>query len=184
MHRRGCTWFALGCLSIVVLTYLVVLVVTKTVFPAYRNDSGAMEPTLAVGDNVITNRSSNVTRGDMIVFRYPQKPDTMFVKRVVGLPGERIEIRSKKVYVNGTELSEPYASHVDENVLPNNPALPEPYRSRDHFGPFTVPAERFFVLGDNRDRSSDSCYWGPVPRENIGGQVILVISRQNGVWRP
>src|SRR6266508_335269 len=158
-------------------------------FQAFKIPTGSMEDNLKVGDHIIVNKfiygpASNAwkrvlplrdpKRGDIIVFRYPLQPDTDFVKRVIGMPGDTVEIRDKKVSVNGKQLVEPYVIHEDSTVYPLQPALPEPYRSRDQFGPFTVPAGQYFAMGDNRDRSSDSRYWGTVPRGMIKGRAFMV----------
>ncbi|MGZ8833684.1 MAG: signal peptidase I, partial [Thermoanaerobaculia bacterium] len=117
------------------------------VFQAFKIPTGSMEDNLKIGDHIIVNKfiyGSNglgplsslvpireVKRGDIIVFRYPLQPDTDFVKRVIGTPGDEIEIRRKKVWINGKRLEEPYVLHEDPEIIPNKPALPEPYRSRD-----------------------------------------------------
>jgi signal peptidase I len=160
------------------------------VFQAFKIPTGSMEDNLKVGDHIIVNKFiygaatsepfrrfialREVERGDIIVFRYPLQPDTDFVKRVIGMPGDTIEVRNKVVYVNGKALVEPYVVHEDPQIFPNQPALPEPYRSRDWFGPYTVPPENYFAMGDNRDRSSDSRYWGTVPRSMIKGRAFMV----------
>ncbi|HJQ38010.1 MAG TPA: signal peptidase I, partial [Thermoanaerobaculia bacterium] len=128
------------------------------------------------GDNFLTRLVPlrDVRRGDVIVFRFPEQPETDFVKRVIGLPGDTLLIRNKQVYINGAPLAEPYAVFDDPQVYPNQPALPEPYRSRDHFGPFTVGPGQYFAMGDNRDHSHDSRYWGPVPRGMIKGRAFMV----------
>jgi len=159
------------------------------VFQAFKIPTGSMEDNLKVGDHIIVNRCiygpaadalkghiplRDIRRGDIIVFRYPLQPDTDFVKRVIGMPGDILEIRDKKLSINGKMLDEPYVVHVDPNVFPLQPALPEPYRSRDQFGPYTVPPDRYFAMGDNRDRSSDSRYWGTVPRGMIKGRAFMV----------
>jgi len=158
------------------------------VFQAFKIPTGSMEDNLKVGDHIIVNKFiygpgpalggllplRDVKRGDIIVFRYPLQPDTDFVKRVIGMPGDTVEIRDKVVSVNGTALSEPYVLHDDPQIYPLQPALPEPYRSRDQFGPFKVPQGQYFAMGDNRDRSSDSRYWGTVPRTMIKGRAFMV----------
>jgi signal peptidase I len=166
------------------MIYVALFVISKTIFPLYRVPTSAMDPTIAPGDLAISNRSTKVHRGSIITFVYPLDRRTMFVKRVVGLPGETILVRDKKLFINGKELAEPYASHVDRRVYPLDPALPEPYQSRDQFGPYTIPPGQYFVLGDNRDVSSDSRYWGTVPEKNIRGHVIVVVSRTVGFHRP
>ena len=96
------------------------------------------------------------------------------MKRIVGLPGETIEIRDKQLFVNGSPLAEPYVHHEDREIYPRNDMLPEPYRSRDQFGPLTIPASHYFMLGDNRDRSHDSRWWGALPAKNVIGRAVLV----------
>src|SRR6266566_3889135 len=158
------------------------------VFQAFKIPTGSMEDNLKVGDHIVVNKFiygpgpnlkgflplRDIKRGDIIVFRYPLQPDTDFVKRVIGMPNDIVEIRDKKVSVNGMQLDEPYVIHEDSTVYPLQPALPEPYRSRDQFGPYTVPAGQYFAMGDNRDRSSDSRYWGTVPRGMIKGRAFMV----------
>src|SRR6266550_8883922 len=158
------------------------------VFQAFKIPTGSMEDNLKVGDHIIVNKFiygpgpnmggllplRDVRRGDIIVFRYPLQPDTDFVKRVIGMPGDVVTVRDKVVSVNGTALVEPYVVHEDPQVYPLQPALPEPYRSRDQFGPYKVPFGQYFAMGDNRDRSSDSRYWGTVPRGMIKGRAFMV----------
>jgi signal peptidase I len=158
-------------------------------FQAFKIPTGSMEDNLKIGDHIIVNKFiygptgpawqrllalRDIHRGDIIVFRYPLQPDTDFVKRVIGMPGDTIEIRNKRVSINGKALDEPYVLHEDSTVYPLQPALPEPYRSRDQFGPYSVPAGQYFAMGDNRDRSSDSRYWGTVPRSMIKGRAFMV----------
>ena len=160
------------------------------VFQAFKIPTGSMEDNLKIGDHIIVNKFvygpkpdgvlgslfplRDVERGDIVVFRFPLQPDTDFVKRVVALPGETVEIRDKKLIIDGEPQNEPYVVYDDPQIYPNQPALPEPYRSRDQFGPYTVPAESYFAMGDNRDRSSDSRYWGTVPRSLIKGRAFMV----------
>jgi signal peptidase I len=160
------------------------------VFQAFKIPTGSMEDNLKIGDHIIVNKFMygpdgngpfsglfplrDVKQGDIIVFRYPLQPDTDFVKRVIGMPGDVITVKDKKVAVNGKQLNEPYVIHVDPQTYPAQPALPEPYRSRDQYGPYTVPPDSYFAMGDNRDRSSDSRYWGTVPRSMIKGRAFMV----------
>ncbi|HEX2059595.1 MAG TPA: signal peptidase I [Thermoanaerobaculia bacterium] len=158
-------------------------------FQAFKIPSGSMEDNLLVGDHIVVNKFiygpkaslfggvlplRDVERGDIIVFRFPEQPDVDFVKRVVALPGETIAIRDKKVFIDGRALDEPYARFADERTYPAGPYLPEPYRSRDQFGPYRVPAGHYFAMGDNRDHSHDSRYWGAVPRSLIKGRAFMV----------
>ena len=160
------------------------------VFQAFKIPTGSMEDNLKIGDHIIVNKFiygpepgsllsrftpiRDIARGDIIVFRYPLQPDTDFVKRVIGMPGDTVEVRNKQVSINGLTLDEPYVIHEDPQVYPMQPALPEPYRSRDQFGPYTVPEGQYFAMGDNRDKSSDSRYWGTVPRSMIKGRAFMV----------
>jgi len=152
-------------------------------FRTYRIPTGTMDPTIPVGCGVVVRVQKSAARGDIIAFRYPLDPKTTFLKRVAAVGGDIVEIRDKHLYVNGAEAREPYVVHTDEQTYPNLVALPEPYRSRDQFGPYRVPNEHYFVLGDNRDRSSDSRYWGPVPAANLTGRVVAAYTFTR-FWRP
>ena len=154
--------------------------------------SGSMENTLLIGDHLFVNRfifgsgggergilpAREVRRGDIVIFRAPEDPNNDLVKRCIGLPGDKIEMIAKRLYVNGQEVrDQPYASNRDDRMyltrdtsgvpLPGAPA-------RDFFGPFTVPADEFFFLGDNRDNSHDSRFWGTAPRRYIKGRAFLI----------
>ena len=155
----------------------------RYVLKTFRIPTGAMSPTLPPGSIVFVHPTSDVAIGDITVFRYPVDPRYSYVMRIVAAGGDTVQIREKKLFVNGAEKNEPYAVHEDSVVYPNQPALPEPYRSRDWFGPYRVPADSFFVLGDNRDRSADSRWWGVVPHANVFGRVVYVIG-PNGMRRP
>ncbi len=159
------------------------------VFQAFKIPSGSMEDNLKIGDHIIVNKFiygpgagtmaglvplRDVQRGDIIVFRYPQQPEIDFVKRVIGLPGDRVSIENRKVFVNGERLEEPYAVFVDVRVYERSEFLPETQRYRDQLEPFLVPEGRYFVMGDNRDHSHDSRYWGTVPRTMIKGRAFMV----------
>jgi signal peptidase I len=170
---------ALGLLPFVVLVALWSTGMVRT----YRNLTGSMDPTSSTGDRMIARPTGSVHRGDIIVFDYPPQPAVVFAKRVVAVGGDTVEIRSKQLFVNGIAVAEPYAVHLDPIIYPAIPTLPEPFRSRDHFGPFEVPKGTYFVLGDNRDRSSDSRYWGVVPGENLRGRVVLLFSWSRGFRR-
>lgn len=158
-------------------------------FQAFKIPSPSMEDNLLVGDHIIVNKFiygpkapllngllplRDVERGDVVVFRWPEQPEVDFVKRVVAMPGETIAIRNKKILIDGRPLDEPYVVHSDSKIYPGGPYLPEPYRSRDQFGPFRVPPGHYFAMGDNRDQSHDSRYWGTVPRDLIKGRAFMV----------
>jgi signal peptidase I len=160
------------------------------VFQAFKIPTGSMEDNLKVGDHIIVNKFiygpqgdnfltrlaplRDIRRRDIVIFRFPEQPDTDFVKRVIALPGETVMIRNKKVYIDGRPLDEPYVVHDDPQIYPDQPALPEPFRSRDQFGPFRVGPDQYFAMGDNRDHSHDSRFWGPVPRGMIKGRAFMV----------
>jgi len=149
-----------------------------------------MERNILVGDHLIVNKflfasggggllsrllpHRAVRRGDVIVFKFPEDPRRDFIKRVVALPGETVEIRDKSVYVEGMRLPDDRATFSDDRVWPDDPKLPESYRRRDQSRPFTVPPGSYFALGDNRDNSYDSRFWGPVPAENMKGRAMFV----------
>jgi signal peptidase I len=131
-----------------------------------------MKPTLLVGDHILVNKLPNSTdqieRGDIIVFPYPPDPRKDFLKRVVGLPGDLFEIRDKEIYINNHPLQEGYIIHTDKNIIPAE------VRPRDNFGPLNVPPDSVFVLGDNRDESFDSRYWGIVELNKVKGKVTKI----------
>lgn len=159
-------------------------------FQAFQVPSSSMERNILVGDHLIVNKflfsrarsgalarllpHRAVRRGDVAVFKFPEDPRRDFIKRVVALPGETVEIRDKDVYVEGIRLDEPYVVHTDDRVWPDDPKLPESYRRRDQSRPFTVPPDSYFALGDNRDNSYDSRFWGPVPAGNLKGRALVV----------
>jgi signal peptidase I len=141
-------------LSLVIITFVV---------QAFYIPSGSMEPTLMVNDRILVAkflyRFEPIARGDVIVFRYPLNPQRDFVKRVMGLPGERAQLKEGVVYVNGQRISEKgYTIKADFG----------------NYGPVTVPQGQFFVLGDNRNNSEDSRFFGYVPRDNIIGKAIFI----------
>jgi signal peptidase I len=132
----------------------------------FRIPQAGMQPAIPAGSRVIVLRTGNVRANDITVFRYPLDDRYVYVQRVVATGGDEVEIRNKQLFVNRFLMKEPYAIHEDPNV--------ERAQPRDQFGPYQVPAGSFFVLGDNRDASSDSRNWGPVPHANVVGRVIFV----------
>jgi signal peptidase I len=146
---------------------------------AYKIPSGSMIPTLLVGDYILVNRLEyglripyykyifrwgEIKRGDVIVFVFPEDPSKDFIKRVIALPGETIEIKRKKIYIDGREIEDKWGFFSDNYFGP----------PRDDFGPFQVPPEHVFVMGDNRDESNDSRFWGPVNIQNIKGKAFII----------
>lgn len=160
------------------------------VFQTFKIPTGSMIDNLLIGDHLVVNKFvygnagegplaelfpfREIQRGDIVVFRFPLDPNMDYVKRVVGLPGDVVSIRDKQVYINGAPLDEPYKIHRDPSTYESLPNIDEQYRRRDQMGPYTVPPGQYFVMGDNRDLSWDSRYWGSVPREYIKGRPFIV----------
>lgn len=150
-------------------------------FQAFRIPSASMEENLLPGDYILVNKfifacgasswlpGRPVSRGDVVVFKFPQEPTRDFIKRCVGLPGDTIEIRDRRLFVNQQAIDE--TAYVPPREL--GPVVKR-VRPRDEFGPITVPPDQYFCLGDNRDNSDDSRYWGTVPRRFIKGRAVLV----------
>ncbi len=167
----------------IIIAVLLALVIRTFVVQAFKIPSGSMEDTLAIGDHILVNKFIYGTkipftdkrvltvrdpkRGDVVVFEYPEDPSKDFIKRVVGLPGDVVEGRDKKVYVNGKPYENPHEVHKEKEVIPKaqNP--------RDSFGPVTVPAGSYFMMGDNRDRSYDSRFWGFVKNDKLKGLAFI-----------
>jgi signal peptidase I len=154
------------------------------VIQAFRIPSESMVKTLLVGDFLFVNKFEygakipfthirlpgvrKPQRGDIIVFQFPQDPSKDFIKRCIATGGETVEIKDKNVYVNGRELDEPYAVHSDSTVRPAG------FDFRDNFGPYTVPKGDLFMMGDNRDNSNDSRYWGPLDMDLVKGRAMFL----------
>jgi signal peptidase I len=150
----------------------------------------SMEKTVLAGDHVVVNKflfapsaigrldrflpRRPVRRGDLIVFKFPEDPRRDFVKRAVALADEAVEIRSKQVFVNGSPEPGTAAFHSEARVWPDDPELPEALRRRDQVPLLVVPPGTYFALGDNRDNSYDSRFWGPVPAANLKGRPLFV----------
>ena len=134
----------------------------------YKMATASMLPTLQKDDYLMTNprayRSQALKRGDLIIFEYPQDPTKQFVKRLIALEGETVEIKNKQVFIDGQAIQESYKVHEDAAMID----------TRDNFGPLKIPAGQCFVLGDNRDNSNDSRFWGALPLANIKGQALYI----------
>jgi signal peptidase I len=179
-----------------VIAVILALFIRTFVVQAFKIPTGSMEPNLLIGDHLLVNKlvfgaylsgvertllpMKDITRGNVIVFKYPEDPERDFIKRVVALPGEQIEVRQKRVYINGRLLEEPYAHYLEQP-----PAVPEEIESgpdrhgaagdlRENYGPVTVPPKHYFVMGDNRDNSQDSRYWGFLPRDYVKGRALVI----------
>lgn len=168
-----------------ILTALILaLIIRAYIIQAFKIPSGSMIPTLLIGDHILVNKFiygttipltdkkilvwENPEKGDIIVFKYPENPKKDFIKRVIATGGDVIEEKDKTVYVNGKALIEPYAHHFDRSIRSggNDP--------RDNFGPITVAHDKLFVMGDNRDQSYDSRYWGFVDLKDIRGKALII----------
>jgi signal peptidase I len=168
----------------VIIAVILALFIRTFIVQAFKIPSGSMLPTLQIGDHILVNKFIygvklpylNTTvipfkkpdRDAIIVFRYPEEPDKDFIKRVIAVPGDTIEIRDKNVYINNQLLDEDYAVHTDPKVLPAH------VNPRDNLGPITLPEETYFVLGDNRDNSYDSRFWGGVDAADIRGKAFVI----------
>jgi signal peptidase I len=183
------TAVVLACLAVLILAVVAIAIMLS--FPV---TTGSMEPGMLVGDHVIADRwvspSTKIRRGDVVVFRFPPQPTSVQMKRVVGVPGDHIRIENKDLILNGHKVNEPYAQHSDPNVSgyrDNFPSAPgsfgmypafvnemlEKHSDRDG-REIIVPSGSYFVLGDNRDNSLDSRYWGFLPRRNVVGLPLLI----------
>jgi signal peptidase I len=183
------------------VTILLLLFGSTTLVQAYVIPSGSMEDTLLVGDHLLVDKLAyapagaiskyvlpyeDVKRGDIIVFRFPGDIKQTYVKRVMGIPGDRIRLEEKEVILNGRKLAEPYKIHKTDYVdsyrdnFPFQTAYAQSERAQAMLennvknGEVIVPPRSYFAMGDNRDGSSDSRYWGFVPRENIIGKPLII----------
>ena len=186
------------------VTILLVLFGTTFIVQAFKIPSQSMEPALLIGDHLLVNKFifegtegwgerllpyRTIRRGDIVVFKFPYDDHPDYVKRVIGLPGDRIHIHDRSVYVNGMRLAEPYALHDPSLYDPLSDFPPQDDRyiatqlrpewaadimSHVERGELVVPQDRYFVMGDNRESSSDSRYWGFVDRHAIIGSPVLI----------
>lgn len=172
----------------IVIAVILALFVRTFVVQAFKIPSGSMEDNLLIGDHLLVNKFiysgaptaveravlpiRDIRRGEVIVFKYPKEPDRDFIKRVIGLPGETVELRRKAVFVNGQPIDEaPYHLKLKYPV----PAEGAPQQNMlDSFGPVTVPAGHLFVMGDNRDDSLDSRYWNFLPISYVKGRAMTI----------
>ena len=171
----------------IVIAVILALFVRTWVVQAFKIPTGSMENNLLIGDHLLVNKFvfapepaefersllpvREIRRGDIVVFKYPDEPQRDFIKRVIGLPGETIELRNKKVLVDGKAIDEPYvhfleASHETGEITS--------FDVRERYGPVKVPDGQYFVMGDNRDNSQDSRYWGFLPRHYIKGKALMI----------
>jgi signal peptidase I len=170
-----------------VIAVILALFVRTWIVQAFKIPTGSMENNLLIGDHLLVNKFMfgptatsigrkllpvrDIRRGDVIVFKYPDEPDRDFIKRVIGLPGETLELRAKKVYIDGQPLDEPYVHFLEPASDAQETTL---FDVRERYGPVRVPEGQYFVMGDNRDNSQDSRYWGFLPRHYVKGRALMI----------
>jgi signal peptidase I len=171
----------------IVVALILALFVRTWVVQAFKIPTGSMEQNLLIGDHLLVNKFvfgptatglermllpvADIKRGDIIVFKYPEEPDRDFIKRVIGLPGETVELREKHVYIDGRRLDEPFVFFLEP---PGAGGELSALDVREQYGPVTVPADSYFMMGDYRDNSEDSRYWGFLPRSYVKGKALMV----------
>jgi signal peptidase I len=167
----------------IIVAVILALIIRTLVIQAFKIPSGSMEDTLAIGDHILVNKFvygmklpfvdkkvfkiRDPRRGDVIVFEYPEDAGKDFIKRVIGTPGDTVEVKDKRVYVNGLPYENPHEIHKEKELFPRE------QNPRDNMGPVTVPAGAYFMMGDNRDRSYDSRFWGFVKSDKVKGLAFI-----------
>ena len=171
-------------LEAILVAVVLALFIRTFVVQAFKIPSGSMQPTLLVGDHILVNKfiygvkipfmdktAIPITapkRGDVVVFKFPEDPKKDFIKRVIGIEGDILEIRDKKVFLNNHPMEDEYGTHMDPHIIPGTA------RPRDNFGPVTVPSNSLFVMGDNRDHSYDSRFWKFVDLSKVKGKAFII----------
>ncbi len=168
----------------IALAVILALFIRTFVVQAFKIPSGSMKQTLLIGDHILVSKFiygvklpvigktlipfSEPKHGDIVVFKFPEDPEKDFIKRVVAVTGDVVEIRDKKVFINGKLQQHPYGYHTDPVIIPGG------NQPRDNFGPITVPPDSLFVMGDNRDHSYDSRFWGYVNLSAVKGKAFII----------
>lgn len=168
----------------IALAVILALFIRTFVVQAFKIPSGSMKQTLLIGDHILVSKFiygvklpvigktlipfSEPEKGDIVVFKFPEDPEKDFIKRVVAVSGDVVEIRDKKVFINGKLQQHPFGYHTDPVIIPGG------NQPRDNFGPITVPPDSLFVLGDNRDHSYDSRFWGYVNLSAVKGKAFII----------
>jgi signal peptidase I len=174
----------------IVIAVILALFIRTFVVQAFKIPTGSMENNLLIGDHLLVNKfvfgpsaggierallpERPIRRGDIVVFKYPEDRERDFIKRVIGLPGETLEVKNKKVYINGQPIDEPYVHFLDP---PQGAAAYSEITSsdqRERYGPVPIPEGKYFMMGDNRDNSQDSRYWGLLSREDVKGRAVMI----------
>jgi len=168
----------------IIIAILIALVIRTFVVQAFKIPSGSMKPTFQIGDHILVSKFiygvkipflrktlvsiSEPKRDDIVVFIYPEDRSKDFIKRVVGTGGDTIEIRNKKVFLNGLPYNDSHAVYSDDLIIPGA------IQPRDNLGPIKVPSGSIFVMGDNRDQSYDSRFWGFVDLKDVMGKAFMI----------
>lgn len=190
-RRPRAGWVLREYLEALLIAVLFATFARTFVVQAFKIPTGSMEENLLIGDHILVNKlvyggtfgdtlswvlpQRQIRRGDVVVFKFPEDPSRDFIKRCVALPGDQVAVVDKELFLNGREVDdEAYVSHSDPNTYPNSVFLEESPRFRDNFGPYTVPPAHYFCMGDNRDNSHDSRFWGAVPRSYVKGRAFMI----------
>ena len=168
----------------IIIAILIALFIRTFIICAYKIPSGSMLPTLLIGDHILANKFiygvkipllrktiipvREPKRGEIVIFIFPNDRSKDFIKRVIGIAGDKIEIKNKKIFINDKEYNDPYGTFTDSLILPKS------MEPRDNFGPVTVPQNSIFVMGDNRDNSMDSRFWGFVDLKDVQGKAFII----------
>jgi signal peptidase I len=168
----------------IIIAILIALFIRTFIVCAYKIPSKSMVPTLLVGDHILVNKFiygvkipllrktiipvKEPKTGEIVVFIYPNDRSKDFIKRVIGVGGDKVEIKNKKLFINDKEFKDSYGVFTDSNVLPQS------ITPRDNFGPVTVPKNSIFVMGDNRDESMDSRFWGFADLKDVEGKAFII----------
>jgi signal peptidase I len=178
-------------LESIVVAVILALFIRTFVVQAFKIPTGSMETNLLIGDHLLVNKmvyspslgsweaallgKKPIRRGHVIVFKFPEDPNRDFIKRVIGLPGETVEVRDKQVFVDGKALQEGYTHFLEAPLRRDDPEYAlRADNVRDNWGPRQVPPGQLFVMGDNRDNSRDSRSWGFLPEDQVKGRALLV----------
>jgi signal peptidase I len=168
----------------IIIALVLALFIRTFIVQAFKIPSGSMLPTLQIGDHILVSKFvygvkmpftgtvvlpvRNPQTNDIVVFKFPRDPKLDYIKRVIGTAGDKIEVRNKKVFINGKPFDDKYGVHTDPRILPASAG------PRDNFGPVTVPEGAIFVMGDNRDNSFDSRFWGFVDLKAVRGKAYII----------
>jgi signal peptidase I len=178
-------------LESIVVAVILALFIRTWAFQAFKIPTGSMETNLLIGDHLVVNKlvyspsfgpledlllaKRPIRRGHVVVFKFPEDPQRDFIKRVIGLPGETVALRDKVVLIDGKPIEEPYVHFLEPPLHPGDPEYGFRVEGlRDNWGPKRVPEGQLLVLGDNRDNSRDSRFWGFLPVDQVKGRALLV----------